>query len=150
MLVSEDEFMVVKDELVESVLTRIRIQAEYEAKLLFRENKNYPGSLPHFSERISNAINAATDACADALADQQHGDELFDKVFPVIRDNLPKFDEMAWDRAKTVQDHAVPSVRAVGGQGCVCVMPPPPPKRRNPCLVLQVLLLPSNIRIRIA
>jgi len=101
MLVSEEEFMAVKEELVEDVLIRIRMLAEFEAKLLFREYNNYPGSLPHFSERISNAINAATDACADALADQQHGDELFDKVFPVIRDNLPKkLDEMAWGRVK--------------------------------------------------
>lgn len=102
MLLSRDEFMNSKDELVQDVLSRIRKLAELEAKLLFREFNNFPGSLPYFSERISNAINAVTDAITDALEDKGPGDPLFDDMVSVIKLNLPnKLSELAWDRVAT-------------------------------------------------
>jgi hypothetical protein len=58
---STEEFLQHKDELVADVLIKLRHLARLEAELLFREYRNYLGALPHFSERISNAINTATD-----------------------------------------------------------------------------------------
>lgn len=99
MLLSKDEFMSVKEKLVQDVIVNLRHLAKLEAELLFREYKYYPGALPHFSERISNAINTVTDAITDALANVNPGDELFEELMPLIKENLPhKLAEVAWDR----------------------------------------------------
>lgn len=99
MLLSRDEFLNVKKELVEDVVVKIKELARFEAELLFREFANYPGALPHFSERISNAISIVTDAITDALANVNPEDELFKKLKPLIKDNLPKkLADVAWDR----------------------------------------------------
>jgi len=91
--------MAIKPELVRDVLKRLRHLARLEAELLFREYRNYPGSLPHFSERISNAINKVTDALTDALAVYNPEDTLFQELLPLVKENLPeKLAEMAWDR----------------------------------------------------
>eukprot|EP00596_Hydrurales_sp_CCMP1899_P000433 CAMPEP_0119043108 /NCGR_PEP_ID=MMETSP1177-20130426/17647_1 /TAXON_ID=2985 /ORGANISM="Ochromonas sp, Strain CCMP1899" /LENGTH=989 /DNA_ID=CAMNT_0007010475 /DNA_START=132 /DNA_END=3098 /DNA_ORIENTATION=- len=97
MLLSKEEFMAIKKPLVDDVLVRLRLLARLEAELLFREYKNYPGALPHFSERISFAIGKVTDAVTDALADVQPSDPLFQSLLPLIRENLPdKLAEVAW------------------------------------------------------
>jgi hypothetical protein len=58
--------------------------------------------LPHFSERISNAINAVTDAVTDVLAPLEPTDPLFQELMPLIKENLPKkVAEVAWDRVPT-------------------------------------------------
>jgi len=99
MLLSREEFLEIKPELVKDVLTRLRYLAAMEAELLFREFANYPGNLPHFSERISGAINKVTDAVTDALAEVNPGDPLFDELLPLIKENLPeKLAEVAWNR----------------------------------------------------
>jgi len=71
MLLSKDEFMAVKDELVEDVLRKLRESARVEAELLFREYRANP-SLPivYYSEAISGAINRACDAVVGALIKQ--------------------------------------------------------------------------------
>merc|ERR1712014_68648 len=74
MLLSEEEFLAIKDEVVKDVLQRLRDLAGLEARLLFREYRNYPGALPHFSERISKSINRAYGAIRKKLADVQMGD----------------------------------------------------------------------------
>ena len=56
------------------MVAKLRDLAELEAALLFREFRSLPGSLPHFSERISNAINRVTDAIADGLDTETGGD----------------------------------------------------------------------------
>jgi len=68
MLLSKEEFMDVKKELVEDILNKLRESARVEAELLFREHKANP-NLPmvHYSEAISGAINRATDAVVGAL-----------------------------------------------------------------------------------
>jgi len=102
MLLSEDEFSEHKEQIVNDVLQRLRQLARREAELLFAEFNELPGALPHFSERISNAINNATDAIADALTqDPQHLSE--DRRGEILRDllhqHLPvKLDELAGDR----------------------------------------------------
>jgi len=99
MLMSKDEFMKIKKEIVEDVLIRLRHVARLEAELLFHEYKYYPGALPHFSERISFAIAKVTDAITDALANVQPEDKLFQELFPLIKANLPgKLAEVAGDR----------------------------------------------------
>jgi len=99
---SEEEFLNSKEELVADVVKRIRNLAELEAKLLFKEYKNYPGALPHFSERISRAINVLTDAIAEKMKDQNPDDEVFKTLSPLLRVNLPdKLAEMALDRVPT-------------------------------------------------
>jgi glutamate dehydrogenase len=70
MLLDETEFINEKERIVGDVLQRLRSRAQSEAELLFREFRNLPGALPHFSKRISNAINTLTDAIAACLPDQ--------------------------------------------------------------------------------
>ena len=97
MLLSTEEFLSHKDALVNDVLVRLRHLARLEAELLFREYKNYPGALPHFSERISNAINVATDALTERLSTVSPGDDLWSELLPLVKENLPqKLQEVAW------------------------------------------------------
>ena len=99
MLLSKEEFMAVKKELVHDVVVNLKRLAKMEAELLFREYRNYPGALPHFSERISNAINMVTDAITDHLQDLQPANELFQELLPAVKLSLPaKLAAVAWDR----------------------------------------------------
>lgn len=101
MLLSKEEFLDVKAELVADVLVNIRILAKLEAELLFKSYNSYPGPLPHFSERISNAINLVTDAITDHLEDVNPSDPLFRELLPLVKQNLPKkLASVAWDRAE--------------------------------------------------
>jgi glutamate dehydrogenase len=90
MLVSKEEFMEMKPVLVKDVIDILHSAARKEAELLFREYGNYPGNLPHFSERISMAISRVTDAVDEYL--QSHSatnPELLEELLPVIKDKLP-------------------------------------------------------------
>merc|ERR1711920_85285 len=100
MLLSEEEFLAIKDEVVEDVLKRLRELARLEAELMFREYQNYPGALPHFSERISKSINRAYGAIRKNLADMQTGDATYKKLLPLfLEEHLPrKLAEAAGDR----------------------------------------------------
>merc|ERR1719461_2739833 len=80
MLLEEQEFLAIKTELVRDVLQRLRELAHLEAELLFREYRNYSGSLPHFSERISKSINRAYGAIRKKLAGMTRGDETYGKL----------------------------------------------------------------------
>lgn len=88
MLLSEAEFKEHKEEIVAEVLEKLRYYARLEAELLFREFANYPGALPYFSERISNAINLARDAVTAALDDMT--EEQFEELLPLFREHLPR------------------------------------------------------------
>lgn len=118
MLLSKQEFMAIKPELVEDVLAHLRELARLEGELLFREYRNYPGALPHFSERISFAIAKVTDAIIEALQDVQPEDQLFQDLFPLIKEGLPrKLVEVAGDRISSrfpvqYQRNAISSILA--------------------------------------
>lgn len=102
MLLDEAEFMAIKDEVVADVLKKLRELAQLEAELMFREFQHYPGALPHFSERISNAINKAKDALGVALVDLQTTDPLYQELLPLFHEHLPKkLVEVAGDRIAT-------------------------------------------------
>merc|ERR1719384_3006947 len=91
MLLSEEEFLAFKDEVVRDVLQRLRELAGLEARLLFREYRNYPGALPHFSERISKSINRAYGAIRKKLADVQTGDSTYVQLLPLFtEEHLPR------------------------------------------------------------
>merc|ERR1712050_798418 len=100
MLLGEQEFLDVKDELVEDVLAQLRRLARLEAEVMFREYQNYPGALPLFSERISKSINRAYDAIRSKMADVETGDAMYNKLLPLFLDeHLPKkLTEVAGDR----------------------------------------------------
>lgn len=102
MLLTKDEFMSIKEELVQDVVTHLKHVANLEANLLFREFNHYRGALPYFSERISEAINTCTDAITDALENVDENDPLFVELFPVMMEIIPKkLVEVAGDRIKT-------------------------------------------------
>jgi len=68
MLLSKEEFMEIKEELVEDVLTKLREIARREAVLLFREAKLNPNvQMPNVAVLISQAINRATDTFVRVL-----------------------------------------------------------------------------------
>jgi glutamate dehydrogenase len=91
MLLSEEEFLAVKDEVVEDVLKRLRELARLEAELMFREYQNYPGALPDFSMRISKSINRAYGAIRKKLVEMQTGDATYTKLLPLfLEEHLPK------------------------------------------------------------
>merc|ERR1712050_545189 len=91
MLLGEQEFLDIKDEGVNDVLKRLRELARLEAEVMFREYQNYPGALPHFSERISKSINRAYDAIRSQLADVQTGDSTYNQLLPLfLEEHLPK------------------------------------------------------------
>jgi len=102
MLLEEQEFLAVKDELVQDVLQRLRDLARSEAELLFREYQNFPGSLPLVSERISQSINRAKAAIGVHLAGMALDDEIFHNLLPLfLTEHLPrKLAEVAGDRVK--------------------------------------------------
>ncbi len=87
MLLSEGEFKEHKEEIVAEVLEKLRYYARLEAELLFREFANYPGALPYFSERISNAINLARDAVTQGLEDMT--EEQYQELLPLFQAHLP-------------------------------------------------------------
>jgi len=99
MLLSKQEFMAIKDELVEDVLAKLRESARVEAELLFREFRNNPSfPMVHYSLAISDAINRATDAVVAAL---KKDFELIDDDIRtrLLTDSLPKkLVEFAGDR----------------------------------------------------
>lgn len=83
MLLSEEQFLDNKEQIVEEVLAKLRGLAAMEAKLLFREYEMYSGSLPGISKVISDAINAATDALTIAMDDLSEDDR--EKLLPLFR-----------------------------------------------------------------
>lgn len=88
MLLSKEEFIAHKPELIRDVLAHLRNIAEAEAKLLFSTYKNFPGALPHFSERISGAINALKDAIIKELEGREFGDPLLEELLPLVKYQL--------------------------------------------------------------
>merc|ERR1712045_1091956 len=91
MLLSEDEFLAIKDDVVKDVLKRLRELARLEAEVMFREYQNYPGALPAFSERISKSINRAYDAIRKKFADVQTGDATYKQLLPLfLEEHLPR------------------------------------------------------------
>lgn len=83
MLLSENEFIENKAQIVEEVLAKLRGMAKLEAELLFREYDLYGGNLPGISQIISNAINLTTDALTIAL--NELSDEDRESLLPLFR-----------------------------------------------------------------
>jgi glutamate dehydrogenase len=88
MVLSKDEFISIKKELVDDVIVKLKHVAKQEADLMFRAYSNFPGDLPHFSERISDSINRCTDAIADSLTNVNPGDALFEELRPLIKGKI--------------------------------------------------------------
>ena len=101
MLLEEDEFVAIKDELVVDVLKELRVKAKVEADLMFREYKLNPAfPLPLVSGKISNAINRSTDAVAAYL--EKMDDDQLNQLMPIIKASLPKkLMDTAFDRWST-------------------------------------------------
>lgn len=81
-LLSRTAFEAQKDIIVGEVLARLRELASLEADLLFREYGRFPGALPDFSLRISEAINSVADAVAATATE--------DQVSALFRDLAPE------------------------------------------------------------
>ncbi|GMI37024.1 hypothetical protein TrRE_jg3318 [Triparma retinervis] len=97
MLLSEEEFLANKEDIVADVLVKLRQFAKVEAELLFREFENYPGALPHFSGLISDTINKATDAVSAEL--QKLPPSEVERLMPLVREHLPaRMAEIGFER----------------------------------------------------
>ncbi len=88
MLLSEEEFIRHKAAIVADVLDRLRQSARREAKLLFKEQKLRPKSLPAVSEAISKAINRVADAVNDTLSSKPES-EVRDLQVQCLVNSLP-------------------------------------------------------------
>lgn len=101
MLLSRDEFIQHKPQLIKDVLVHLRNIAEAEANLLFSTYKKFPGALPHFSERISGCINKLKDAIIKELEGKELGDPVLEELLPLVKNNLPAhLTNIAWDRVR--------------------------------------------------
>jgi len=90
MLLSKDEFMEIKTELVEDVLERLREIAKQEAELLFREAKLNPSvQIPDVAVNISKAITRCGDIFEAMLSQNL---EVLDKATRerLVVESLPK------------------------------------------------------------
>jgi len=98
MILTKDEFLQNKPELVRDVLAFLRDRASLEAQLMFREYKAHPKQpLTPVSQRISHAINRSTDSFAMLLEKLDEAE--MSKIVPVIKDKLPaKLMELGWSR----------------------------------------------------
>jgi glutamate dehydrogenase len=68
MLLSEGEFLAIKELFIRQVIIRLRELAALEAAALFREHRHQPdSSLPVLSDRLSNVIDYANDAIAEGI-----------------------------------------------------------------------------------
>jgi glutamate dehydrogenase len=68
MVLSDEEFLKIKDAYVKDVLDRLRTLARQEAMLLMAESRRHPGvPLPEISTQMSKVMNSAASAIADAL-----------------------------------------------------------------------------------
>lgn len=85
MLLSREEFIEHKPQLIQDVLVHLRNIAEAEAKLLFSTYKKFPGALPHFSERISGCINKLKDTIIQELEGKELGDPLLEELLPLVK-----------------------------------------------------------------
>jgi glutamate dehydrogenase len=98
MVLSDDEFLQIKDTYVAQVLDRLRELARVEGEFLMRAAKALPGlSLPKISVELSKVINTSAAAIAAGVPTWNAEDRELAKQ--MIRDHLPKvLFEFAGDR----------------------------------------------------
>jgi len=98
MVLSDDEFLSIKDTYVSQVLERLRELARVEAEFLMRAAKTHPSmSLPKISVELSKVINTTAAAIAAGVPSWPAEDRELAKQ--MIRDHLPKvLFEFAGDR----------------------------------------------------
>ena len=89
MVLSDDEFLSIKDTYVSQVLDRLRELARVEAEFLMRAAKTHPSmSLPKISVELSKVINTTAAAIAAGVPSWPTEDRELAKQ--MIRDHLPK------------------------------------------------------------
>ncbi|MCE2881862.1 MAG: NAD-glutamate dehydrogenase [Planctomycetaceae bacterium] len=89
MVLSDAEFLSIKDTYVSQVLDRLRELARVEAEFLMRAAKTHPGmSLPKISVELSKVINTSAAAIAAGVPSWPAEDRELAKQ--MIRDHLPK------------------------------------------------------------
>ena len=87
MLLSEEEFLSIKERFIEEVLVKLKEFARLEADSLFREARFRPGrSIPQLCAELSHAITDATDILAKELATYKKSNDI---LVEVIFDHLP-------------------------------------------------------------
>ncbi len=89
MVLSDEEFLSIKDTYVSQVLERLRELARVEAEFLMRAAKTHPNlSLPKISVELSKVINTSAAAIAAGVPNWPAEDRELAKQ--MIRDHLPK------------------------------------------------------------
>ena len=89
MVLSDEEFLSIKDAYVGQVLERLRELARVEAEFLMRAEKTHSGmSLPKISVELSKVINTTASAIAGGVPNWSADDRELAKQ--MIRDHLPK------------------------------------------------------------
>ena len=88
MLLSESEFLSIKERFVGEVIVKLRELARREADLLLRFHRHHPQvPLPEMSERLSRVVIRAADAI-EAAIDSLKGDDA-DLIRTLVVDHLP-------------------------------------------------------------
>ncbi|MFN9125908.1 MAG: hypothetical protein ACK5WD_08770 [bacterium] len=89
MVLTDEEFLSIKDTYVSQVLDRLRELARVEAEFLMRAAKSHPNlSLPKISVELSKVINTSAAAIAQGVPNWPAEDRELAKQ--MIRDHLPK------------------------------------------------------------
>ena len=90
MLLSETEFLEIKDTLVREIIIKLRELARREADVLFRERVHKAEvPLPELSDRVSRTIIKAADAATEALRMLSERDEDREALRDLVLQHLP-------------------------------------------------------------
>ncbi len=88
MLLTEMEFLTIKERFVHEVLEKLRALARREADLLLRQHRHYPHvPLPEMSERLSRVMLRTSDAIEAAIDELQEDDATL--IRRLVTDHLP-------------------------------------------------------------
>ncbi len=88
MLLSETEFLQIKNRFINEILIKLRELAAVEARILFHEHRHKPSiSLPELSVRLSRVIDRATDAITRAITGLERNDHKL--IYQLVQENLP-------------------------------------------------------------
>jgi glutamate dehydrogenase len=88
MILSEPEFLRIKDLFIEQVIAKLKSLTSLEAEMLFLEHRHRPGiSLPELSTRLSRSIIRATEAIARSINELHNQDK--DLTGDLVREYLP-------------------------------------------------------------
>ncbi|RME75463.1 MAG: amino acid dehydrogenase, partial [Planctomycetota bacterium] len=106
LMLTEEEFLAIKDEYVYEVIEILKEKAQLESELLFREYNLRNGKIPltHLSKQISKEINDLTLTIKECIGKEFEKGQRFDLYERILKSHFPPIlrQEKYWHRAATM------------------------------------------------